>query len=321
MRSLGMETVVDPRLLEESVFLALRSTAFREHAESTRHRLLVDELYEIADSDRRDAAFQNLNQNTFIRLGLDKNIDSAINFFPALKMRLARLVFVYSERRKDEEAELFHHAVNGWSLIFRVRAETMIEGAAFRRLALHEMAHASNMLDPEFGYIRSLDDIRRNAQHRDIIRDRFRCLWDICIDSSLCRQNEQPLQHREFHELSFFRNFGVSELTRSIFSRLWNGEMPSRPTGRNLLEAAQVPESLCSLVGFEPHASQTAGIRDFNKTCPLCQGPTTQWVRDPSKLSSEVIQSIQRKFPDWSPSEPICCQCEEVFRANLSTAL
>lgn len=315
-----METVVDPRLLEESVFLALRSNVLREHSESIRYRFLADALYEIADRDRRDSAFQNLHQETFIRLGLDKHIDSAISFFPELKMRLARLVFVYSERRKDEEAELFHHIVNGWSLLFRIRAETMIDGAAFRRLALHEMSHASDMLDPEFGYIRTLGDGRQNAQQRDIIRDRFRCLWDICIDSRLSCKNEQPLQHREYHELNFFRNFGVSELTRSIFSRLWNADVPLKPTGTSLLEAAKVPEALCAFVGLDPHSVQTRAIRNFTATCPLCQCPTTEWVRDSSQLSSEVVQSIQTKFPGWSPSEPICCQCEEVFRANLSAA-
>jgi hypothetical protein len=309
----------DPRLLEETVFLALRKIAGKGSSEFDRYHLIADELYEISDLERRDAAFHKLHRDTFERLGLNDPIEKATEFFPDLKSRVARVVFILSERRKDEETELFHHIINGWSLIFRVRAETLLDALSFRRLALHELSHASDMLDPAFQYLRALQDNRCNDQQRELARDRFRCLWNICIDARLNRRGEPSLRHREWHEMNFIKQFGVSDLTRRIYSTLWSTEFSSKPTAATLLKAASSPEGLCELVGLTSlDENQLAGIRNFTATCPLCQCPTTEWLQDPSQLSSETIASIHRKFPDWNPALPICRQCEEVFHTSLS---
>ncbi len=314
-----MHTLVDPRLTEESVFLALLKNAPDPRAELARYHRLADEIYKISDSELREMEFQKLHRDVFSRLRLNEHIESAADYFPDLKIRLARLVLVYSERRKDEDAELFHHVVDGWSLVFRVRAETLIDPRAFRRIALHEMSHASDMLSPEFGYVRSTGDTQHNAQQRDMVRDRFRCLWDICIDGRLNRENEQPLQRREGHELNFLRHFGVSKLTQTLFFRLWAVQVPAKPTGMSLMMAAGAPEALCALAGVEVAVpAQMADIRSFTAMCPLCQCPTTDWVRDNTLIPNDVILSIHAKFPDWTSSEPICRQCEEMFQASLS---
>ncbi len=217
-----MEIVADPRLLEECDRLTSRTASLETQVETVHH-------YQI----------------------LKASIGAAISIFPGLERKLERLVIIYSERREDEAAELFHHVINGWSLKFHIHAETLTDAPSFRRFVLHEFSHAADMLNPDFKYVWALHEIQCNARSHDSLRDGFRCLWDVCIDGFLSRIGEHPLQHREWHELSFLRHFGTSDFTRLIFSRLWNGEFLSKPTGLMLLNAAKTPAGLCALVGLQ----------------------------------------------------------------------
>jgi hypothetical protein len=318
-----MRLEFDPRLLEESVFHALRRDGQRMAAERSSFHLRADELYQLKDAVARERAFQALNRETFVRLGLQRAIDDALSFFPRLDTALERLVFVYAERRKDEEVELFSQQLHDWTAVFRVRTETLINGERFRGVALHELSHVDDMLNPEFRYSRSQFALNMNSQQLDMVKERYRCLWDLYIDARLAMRDERPQQQRDGHELNFLRLFGVSTLTRNIFELLWKLQFAHTPDSCAFIQAAQTPENLLRLAGLQMPAQERAdGLRRFADVCPLCGCPTVEWINDVHQVSHEVQALIREKFPAWTANTRFCRQCEEIFRtqAALSTA-
>jgi hypothetical protein len=67
------------------------------------------------------------------------------------------------------------------------RAELAGRVVQVRVLLRHELMHVADMLDPAFGYERSLPTSDDGPSADNIVRDRYRVLWDVTIDGRLAR--------------------------------------------------------------------------------------------------------------------------------------
>jgi hypothetical protein len=306
-----MRVEYDPRLLEETSFQAMRQ-ARGNGAEFSDFRRRSEAAYELKDPQQREHAFQALHRNIFLHFGFDKQLDEVIRYFPNLQ-KIDRLVMLLVERRKDEEAELFSREKCQWSVVFRIRAETILQAAAFKRLAMHDFYHISDMLDPDFKYSPTMFALAMNAQQQEMLRDRFRCLWDLYIDARLAAAGQEPSQSREAHEFNFVRNFGASRLNGNIFELLWKNQYALAPDAPALLMAGSSPEKLMALVGLEcSDLDLLKGLRQFADTCPLCNCPTKDWS-DPQDVGEVVAARIRQSHPTWQSTQPFCRQCEEIY--------
>lgn len=315
-----MRIEFDPRLIEESVFLALREDARDVRVEAARYHRLADPIYTLADPDERDAAFAALYRETFLRLGLQRASEESAQPFSSMNAGLQSLVLAYSHSRKDEEAELYCNPRKGFTAMLRVRPETLICADDFKRLAFHEFSHIDDMANPDFGYTPSLEIAGLNAEQKAMVRDRYRVLWDIYIDARL-KLKALPGKHaRQWHELNFLRFFGASETTEAIFSRLWDGGFMPHTTNQTLIDAATNPEGLACWAQWEKPEAVQAAVRRFATVCPFCECPTIDWVQEPGRLDHAIVERVKQKVPAWTPDSGLCNQCVEYLNIECAAA-
>jgi hypothetical protein len=175
----------DPELVEEAVLLA-EATAPRAFRQD-RNR-----IYEIADPDEREARFRSCHRRWFVRLGLNRIIEQTVSERPDIAKRLAAGRVVRAVARRDEAADLIDQVTPGVQdprpiLLLRLRPASLIEADALADLLRHELMHVADMLDPRFGYQRTLPSSDSGPSHDNILRDRYRVLWDVTIDGRLAR--------------------------------------------------------------------------------------------------------------------------------------
>lgn len=315
-----MRIEFDRRLIEESVFLALQATSPSPGLEQARYHRLADPIYKVADTDQRERAFSDLHRDMFIRLDLQRTVNEVITCFPNMSSGADVLAFVCVERKKDEEAELFHNAEQKFSILFRMRPETLVSSMEFKRVAFHELLRVDDMLNPSFDYSPSFMVPGVNPEQQDMIRDRYRALWEIYIEARLLKRQRPHKRSREGHEMNFMRLFGLSDTTQTIFGRLWTCQFGTETKNRTLIEAAQTPEALARWAGLEISACSKAAIRCFSAVCPLCGCPTSDWVAKTDLLDQALIEQIRKLKPGWVQESGLCGQCKELLQVNTVTA-
>lgn len=296
----------DPRLIEETVFLALR-----RHPETPAYHEERNPVYEIADPEVRESAFRELNRRWFDRLGFGSPVARALAEAPELAAGVGRCVVVLAAKKRDEGAELFVNSEPGLSEKQRrtarilVRPGTLLDPSGLMLFLRHELLHISDMIDPGFGYEPVLPETGRGPAHHRLLVDRYRALWDATIDGRLVRRGWAPESLREERRHDFCRAFPMLERNGSrAFSRFFDQEGWTHP---QLLAFALGPGALDA--GADDRAS--AGSR-----CSLCGFSTHAFAPAPEQLPPEAIAAIVVDFPKWRPSQGLCLQCADLYLAR-----
>jgi hypothetical protein len=195
----------EPRLVEDAVLRALSGRA--EEAEFRAER---DPLYEIADPEEREARFRAFHAAWFRRLGLGQGIDEALQEQPSVAANVLRCLVAYTPWAREEGAELFVPSRSTAAaplepvVLIRLRPETLTLSDRLRALLRHELLHIVDMLDPDFGYEPWLPSSGAGRAKEQLVRDRYRVLWDAYIDGRLARLGGAPAGIRA-ERLSEFR--------------------------------------------------------------------------------------------------------------------
>jgi len=111
---------------------------------------------------------------------------------------------------REEAAELFVPSRNAAAappepvVLIRLRPETLTLSDRLRALLRHELLHLADMLDPGFGYEPRLPPSGAGRAKEQLVRDRYRVLWDAYIDGRLARLGGAPAGIRA-DRLSEFR--------------------------------------------------------------------------------------------------------------------
>ncbi len=189
-----MHFEIDPRLVEDVVFLeAHRREAAGDGALALAVHAQADRLYEQAwpDNDARDLAFRDVHAAFFRDLGFERAITEVLAGYALLRAGLAQLSLLLALRRRDESAELFVRPEEGdparphRTAVVHVRAETVLDADRLRSWLRRELHHVQDMVDPAFGYRPSLGEVGDSPGRADLVRDRYRVLWDAWIDARL----------------------------------------------------------------------------------------------------------------------------------------
>ena len=297
----------EPRLIEEAIFLALRG-----HPEAGKFHKERNCLYEMADPEEREHAFQNLHRAWFPRLGLANAIENALEEQPLLTSNLATCLVACAPGKRQEGADLLVRPEEGlsekerYTLRLLIRPESLLDPLVLLTFLRHELFHISDMLDPHFGYEPELPAAEAGPTHDRMLQDRYRALWDTTIDGRMVRWGWAPESVRSERFNDFARAFPMfGDEAALMFSRFFDHESH---THGELVTMAREPRSAIG----GPWVTPQPGSR-----CPLCNFPTYEFAPNPESLPQETIRQITQDFSEWVPSRGLCYQCADLYRARV----
>jgi hypothetical protein len=301
-----IDTTYAPDLAEEVVLLAERTVpggtirGFRQERNA---------VYGIADPERRDAAFRDAHFRWFVRLGLHRPVEEAIEERSELAGRVAQVRVLRALRRQEEGADLFDRVVPDPAgrrqplLALRLRPTLFLEPEPLRALLRHELMHVADMLDPGFGYERSLPPSDDGPSADNIVRDRYRVLWDVTIDGRLTRAGLAHPDARAARRREFAATFSMlGDRAGRLFDEWFDRAVPTHQAVAAFAVGPPAP------IGNE-HSGGTG-------RCPLCRFPVATLDPHPERLTAEARSQIESEYPSWSIDLGLCPQCLDLYEAQ-----
>ena len=240
----------DPAFIEESVFLFLKNkdkdTVLARRFHSEREKIYEQALYRSAAPVPGDApgtgqapppvdrekAFQDFYKDFFEKLELNKIFEDACREFPSL-IGPRILIFIKKVWTKKEETSELYTRGGTKTVWLTLQALRILDCSFLERFLRFELQHISDMLDPQFQYSPYVDLNGKNGIEDNLIRDRFRFLWDFYVDVRLEQKGHQifkPLEQwrEELREAFYFMGHEKTEkILREITNngRLTQGEL------------------------------------------------------------------------------------------------
>jgi hypothetical protein len=277
------------------VLLAERNLGVAERA---RFRWERDRLYGTASQDEREARFDELHGRWFVNLGLDRPLHLVLAEKPVL-LRLTRGCRV-ARAARDELADLAPAEPGDGTapaVRIRLRPESFLDPVRLAVLLRHEFEHVSDMVDPAFGYETELPQ-GAGPSHDDLIRERYRAVWDASIDGRLFHRGMLGPSARDARREDFARAFpALGAALEEQFAR-WFEE--PRPTHRAIVTYA-----------LNPPGPRTAAGR-----CPVCCFPTPRLDPHPERLAAGALRELRQAHPGWQPGDGLCFRCAELYEAG-----
>lgn len=298
----------EPALIEETVFLAARRNAATESA----LRVSLEPIYAIADAHDRDAAFRGAYAAWFTRLNLDRGVADLVTEHRHIAQRVARCIVRRSPGERRQSVELFvsggaEDDASARTLVIEVCPDTIVNPGRLGSFLRRELQKVSDMLDDAFAYTTELPDASPTEQN--LIRDRYRVLWDIHVERRLSDAGHSSHACEERVRRAFERAFTFrgAAPTGACFSRLWELTVT---THAQLLRWALDPTMLPGWVAADDATALRAGQK-----CPLCGFPTYDWYPFANDCDERVVQTIADAHPGWSHADGACRQCVEIYGA------
>jgi hypothetical protein len=293
-----------PRLVEESVWAAMRDHCGREEFHRQR-----EALYELADAEARERAFTELNASWFRRLGLGGPFRQALIEQRDVSGRVGRILAEPASVPGREGADLFVAGRDERTVVISIRPESVLHPERLLDFLRSELLHVADMLDPSFGYSPRLPSHPGGPAHDRLLRERYRMLWECSVDARLLERGLLPRTSRERRLGDFARVFAcLGERTGECFERVLAA---SRPSHAELVTLASHPQRA---FGLGEDASTGPG------RCPLCSSPTWRFEPEPDRLPRAILAEIRADFPTWSAKRGLCLQCADLYRSSSISA-
>ena len=331
----------DPILLEQATFLAARRD---QRLERDLH-LAIDPLYELADNEARQRAFQAVFREFFATFGLNRLIADLIAEMPLVGEQVGRCVVREASRVKDESAELFVQDTDAQAtpsqrtLVIQACPQSVLDSDEFAWRMRRELRHVADMLDDRFGYVR--EAIAGLPARQNLVRDRYGVLWDIYIEGRLDREGRSNAQTAQSLRRACDRVFAGRDAVSCdhLFSQVFDAP---ELTHHQLLDWARQPGLLFEegAEPLSPGAPSLPGVGDGRKErdrvestsvphprrgrgtragepCPLCRFPTHDWFEFGADADGSLARTIQLDHAGWSTESGACRQCAEIYTAVL----
>lgn len=229
-----------PELVEESVLLAERTMTAVDRRTFRHER---DPLY-LMSASGRDEAFRGLHERWFTRLDLRRPIDECVGERQNVVRRLREARVLPAVSAREEGADLMDRLSTGAPdavpfLVIRLRPSSLLDVPSLRMLLRQELLHVEDMLDPAFGYERSLPPSNLGPLGDNLIQARYRVAWSVTIDGRLSREGFAEAGPVAAHHTEFSATFSMlGPLVDSAFDHWFNLD---RPTHAALAAFARVP--------------------------------------------------------------------------------
>lgn len=291
----------DPTFIEEAVFLLMRDgqgdNLFRDFCKEK------EEIYQKDTAgDERDKAFKLFYGKYFCNLGLEDFFKNICEDFPHIYKPEVRVVVKRVWNRKHEEAELYVQPQQK-TVYLGILVRRILDLAFLESFLRHELMRISDMLSFDFQYSPHPVLGGKNEIEDNLIRERFRLLWDLYIDARLRGKGFKTIksyeeQKKEFARIFFF----LTQLEREkILSKIQGCESLMQI---DLLSWAGDPRSI-KVLG-------KGGLR-----CPLCDFTSFNPIKHWDAETLPVVNEIKKDYPHWEPSQGICPQCFDLYGLKI----
>jgi len=292
----------DSTFIEEAVFLLMRAKQedklFRDFCNEKEGIYQQD-----ISNEERDKAFKVLYEKYFCGLGLEDFFKNICKDFSHLYKPEIRVVVKRVWDKKHEEAELYvqpHQKTVYLGILVR-RILDLVFLESFLR---HELMRISDMLSFDFQYLPHPVLGGKNEIEDNLIRERFRLLWDSYIDARLRGKGFKTIKSFEEQKEEFERKFFfLAGLEREqILTKIQGCESLMQI---DLLSWAGDPRSI-KVLG-------EGGLR-----CPICDFTSFNSVKNWTVEAMSIAERVKDDYPEWDPSQGICPQCFDIYSGKLS---
>lgn len=301
-----MKIHYDPLLAEAVVLMEIKRREEAGDLQPLRaYRTLADPIYERIPLEAREAGFEKVHREFFLQLGFGEALPKALGEFPGLEGGLEEVFIGKAVAEQEEGADLGHDRTR---IGIKVRPERFGDSQGLRRYLRDELQHLADVLDPAFGYVRE-ERVASSPAEENLIRERYRLLWAVCIDGRFARQGKETIATKEDRLRDFETLYpGFPRPQRLvIFESLFGAE---RLTHAEILAMAKDPNTLLERVGEVSPGGLPQSVLLPGSPCPLCRFPTYAWRE---AFEEAVIGLIKSDFPNWQPQEGACERCAEVY--------
>lgn len=291
-----MQTLrIDPQLLEALITVELgQAERAGDRTLARAYHALTDPLYERRAPDERERAFAHVHLIWFEQRGWRDWFAWLWAGLPELGARATGLLLMGARRKQEEGAVLGR---DGTGVCLRLLPNRFADRERLAVFVRHEFLHASDMLDPVFGYrVEQAETLAAT----NTLAERYRALWCAYADARLERRGFEPLAQVDAHcrELKqAFETFSA-EQQALLFGRVRSA---MALTHAELYEYARVTAKL--------DGAPRPGAR-----CPLCRFPTFEWA---DKIAPPISHFIRADFPNWDVSLGACARCVERYELTL----
>lgn len=295
----------DHRLVEETVAARVRQLTPRSQRLFHRER---ERIYDTPDPEERENSFRELHGRWFERLELAAPIHQALGERPSVLSGTEQCRIFLAVSRKEEHADLLvpEAGISGGrspSLVLRVRTQVFLEPEALLAFARREVLHVADMLDPEFGYQRSLPDSSQGPSFQNLLVDRYRTLWDTTIEGRLHQEGRGTEGARNRRRREFARTFRMlGDEVETMFLRWFECREPRHA---EMLAFAENPRSARPAEGWCGY-------------CPVCRMPCA--APGAAQLSPGALREIRGDDPGWRVEHGICRQCIDLFETRQTVS-
>lgn len=299
-----MQVRYEPAFLDAVLSVLIQEREASGDLHFTReYHALADAAYRLTPAAREEA-FRQIHRRLFFRWNLAAPLEAVLTEFPDLQAQIQMLWVVRAPVSRDVGADL--NFPERTAAILRLLPRRFLDPQALQPLLRHELTHIADMLDQTFDchYTERIPGIL--PAEEPLVRDRYRLLWDITIDSRLWRAGRETTADRRQRRIEFEAQYrGVPDpLLERTFEQLWESPRPSHP---RLMEMATHP----GRVLFE---SWGGTIRSLpGSRCPLCRFPSRSLLQGTDEIPVPLTREIQRDFPEWRPELGACERCLEAY--------
>jgi hypothetical protein len=253
----------------------------------------------------REAQFQRLALHWFTRFGLRERLEGIIHQHASFASSVATGRIVRAVKGSAEGADLVDVTARESPgsrpmLVVRLRPESLLAPEPLAAFLRHELMHIRDMLDPAFGYDRTPPQSDAGPSADNLLRDRYRVLWDVTIDGRLAQASPGRPQVRDLRWREFKRAFAaLGDGCADAFDHWWN--LP-HPTHAALLAFATAPPG--------------AAFGHGTGRCPICQFPVASLDPRVATLPEHVVRALQAEHGSWQREHGICSQCVDLYGAR-----
>ena len=301
----------DPRLVEAAVLL--RVAGDREEIRFYRAR---DLIYEIDDPEEREERFRRFHTEWFLRLRMGQPVREALTEQAEAIQQVRRCCVLGPASASEEGADL--HELHSSrpeqfpfqkALLIQLKAERLLDPTALQAWLRRELMHIADILDPGYGYERSVPSADAGPAYTNLLKDRYRVLWSTWVDGRLFQRGWLPEGVRQKRWEEFAAAFpGLGVKGEAKFQEFFDS---AHQTHGDLMAFARHPESQRD--GSENNLSGP-------QTCPLCRFPVYNLLGGAAELTEKILEKIRGNFPNWLPEHGLCLQCADLYRAMEMSA-
>jgi len=303
VRVKNMNIQIEQSFIEEAVFLTLKNDEHNHHRDlgESFYRELEKIHNEETVLENREEKIRALYKRFFDAVDLSSFFENVIAEFSIFQNTSLSFVIRRAWQKKEETSDLYKNG-NVKTAVIALQAIRVLDKEFLAAFLRCELLRLSDMLDEGFSYSPDVVLGGDNEMEDNLVRERFRFLWDAYIDARLKKRAVKTIFTKEKMQKDFSKLFfrWDEEMKKSIWDNL--------ESGRTLTQEG--------LLQFAKDERILKNLGEGGTRCPLCHFPTHIKSDVNLSASAAIIEEIKNDFPLWNPQEGLCRQCFEMYSSK-----